>query len=145
MIPIDHGRPALFGLMMSLTLLCGALMPRSWSRPEPLERAFENIQRGMSEADLFALMEAYRHDHSDHRQWQSWSEGRTNVSVMIWPDRDLGDGVFRVHDVDIRRTGLDEHGRVRSVAWHHDVNSGRIRFLRRSSEMDRALQAKKKR
>jgi hypothetical protein len=51
----------------------------------PIEAAYDKIQIGMKEEDLFALMAPYNHLHTEHHQWQRWAEGHTVVYVTIWP------------------------------------------------------------
>jgi hypothetical protein len=53
-------------------------------RLEPIEVAFSKIRMGMSEKELFRLMAPFKRERTEHRQWQTWTDGESAVSVTIF-------------------------------------------------------------
>ena len=74
--------------------------------PRSLRQAFQRIQIGMTDDELFALMAPYKRKPTRHYQWQRWTDGQATVSVTIWPGKTpesvLSGDTFRVQDKEIQ-------------------------------------------
>jgi uncharacterized protein (TIGR03067 family) len=131
-------RSCLLGGILVLALLCVSIpsLPRQGPakapRPEvaqpgpiepapatpPIEAAFEKIQIGMLEEELFALMAPYEQWHTGHHQWPMWAEGHTEVYVTIWPeDGRFPEGLWRVQSMSMKKQVFDKRQRRWVTEW----------------------------